>query len=158
MLGKAPKFNRRRVLAVASGGGHFVQLQRIRPAWQGCDVKYVSTLKDCSHTLNPGEAYYYVNDANRHSKIRVLAQAIRILWIVLCVRPDIVVTTGAAPGYFAIRFGKLVGARTIWIDSIANADELSMAGKMASKHADLWLTQWPELARPDGPECFGAIL
>ena len=31
---------RRRVLAVASGGGHWVQLLRLRPAFEGCDVTY----------------------------------------------------------------------------------------------------------------------
>ena len=48
--------------------------------------------------------------------------------------------TGAAPGYFAIRIGKLLGARTLWIDSIANAEELSMGGQLVAEKADLVLT------------------
>ena len=43
-------------------------------------------------------------------------------------RPDVVITTGAAPGYFAVRIGKLLGARVVWVDSIANAEELSLSG------------------------------
>jgi len=152
------RHRRKRVLAVASGGGHYAQLRRIRPAWRGCDVHYVSTLRDYASQLEPEASFSYVNDANRNAKSRVLVQAVRMLWIVIRIRPDIVVTTGAAPGYFAIRFGKLLGARTIWIDSIANANELSMTGQLARKHSDLWLTQWPELAGPGGPEYLGAIL
>ena len=64
----------------------------------------------------------------------------------------------AACGYFALRFAKLMGARTIWLDSIANVEELSMTGRLVRPYADLWLTQWPELARPDGPYFQGAVL
>jgi len=37
----------------------------------------------------------------------------------------VIVSTGAAPGYFAIVLGRLFGARTIWIDSMANIENLS---------------------------------
>ena len=57
------------------------------------------------------------------------------------------VSTGAAPGYLAIRFARMMGARTVWIDSVANVEELSMSGRMASETADLCLTQWPHLAQ-----------
>jgi hypothetical protein len=75
-------------------------------------------------------------------------------------RPDVVISTGAASGYFALRIGKLFGAKTIWLDSIANAEELSLSGAKVQKHADLWLTQWEHLANPQegGPEYKGAVL
>jgi UDP-N-acetylglucosamine:LPS N-acetylglucosamine transferase len=82
----------------------------------------------------------------------------RILVIMLRERPDVVISTGAACGYFSIRLGKLMGARTIWIDSIANIDEVSMAGQLVKPYADHWLTQWPHLAQPGGPRYFGAVL
>ena len=64
----------------------------------------------------------------------------------------------AAPGYFAIRFGKWLGCRTIWIDSIANVEQLSMAGQLVKPYADLWLTQWSHLAGAEGPHFMGAVL
>ena len=64
-------------------------------------------------------------------------------------RPHVVISTGAAPGYLALRAGKLLGARTIWIDSVANVEELSLSGRMSSSVADLCLTQWPHLADGD---------
>jgi UDP-N-acetylglucosamine:LPS N-acetylglucosamine transferase len=73
-------------------------------------------------------------------------------------RPDWVVTTGAAPGYFALVAGKLLGARTIWIDSVANVEELSLAGRKARRWATHWLTQWPQLASPSGPTYLGSVL
>ena len=46
-----PDVRRRRVLAIASGGGHWVQLQRLRPAFEGCDVAYVSVFPDYAEEL-----------------------------------------------------------------------------------------------------------
>jgi hypothetical protein len=81
-----------------------------------------------------------------------------LFFVMLRVRPDAVITTGAAPGYFAIRLGRLFGARTVWIDSIANAEEMSLSGQKVRHHADLWLTQWEHLATPDGPQYLGSVL
>ncbi len=134
-----------RVLAVASSGGHWVQLRRLGPAFEGHDVAYLTT--DPGHRAEVGQARFYtVGDANRWNKLALLRSALKVLWVVLRERPRVVVSTGAAPGYLAIRFGKLLGARTVWIDSVANVDELSLSGRMASTTADLCLTQWPHLA------------
>lgn len=148
----------KRILAIASGGGHFIQLRRLRPAWEDCQVRYVSTLDDYANELEPGVSYRRINDGNRDEWFKVLLMAIRVGWTVIAFRPDVVVSTGAAPGYFALRFGKLIGAKTIWIDSIANAGELSMTGRMAKRHADLWLTQWAHLADAKGPHYKGSVV
>ncbi|WP_220347888.1 hypothetical protein [Alkalilimnicola ehrlichii] len=55
-------------------------------------------------------------------------------------------------------FGKLLGAKTIWVDSLANAEQLSVSGAKVRRFADLWLTQWEHLAAPDGPHYRGAVL
>jgi UDP-N-acetylglucosamine:LPS N-acetylglucosamine transferase len=145
-----------RVLAVASSGGHWVQLRRLVPAFEGQDVAYLTTER--GHRAEVGTARFYaVNDANRWNKAAVLLCALRILLIVLRERPDVVVSTGAAPGYLAIRCARLLGARTVWIDSVANVEELSLSGRMASERADLCLTQWPHLAG-GRVEYLGAVL
>jgi UDP-N-acetylglucosamine:LPS N-acetylglucosamine transferase len=136
---------RQRVLAVASSGGHWVQLCRLSPAFHGHDVAYITT--DDGHRDEVAPARFYtVRDANRSSKLALVRSATKMLWVLLRERPNVVVSTGAAPGYLAIRLGKLLGARTVWIDSVANVDELSLSGRMASERADLCLTQWPHLA------------
>jgi UDP-N-acetylglucosamine:LPS N-acetylglucosamine transferase len=145
-----------RLLAVASGGGHWIQLGRLAPAFADCEVAFVSTLDAGLQVA--GHRFYTVPDASRWSKIAVVRMAIAMTWIVLRERPDVVISTGAAPGYMALRLGGLLGAKTIWIDSIANVDELSMSGRMAGRHADLWLTQWPHLAKPEGPHFAGSVL
>lgn len=155
-----------KVMAVASGGGHWVELRRLRPAWDGCKVSYVTTepgyISDLTQDpMNPDgtkPGFFIVPDANQWSKLRILWQAALMAVVVLRIRPDIVISTGAAPGYFAIRFGRLLGARTVWLDSIANAEELSLAGSMSGKYCDLWLTQWEHLTTKDGPHYQGGVM
>ena len=73
-------------------------------------------------------------------------------------KPDVVLSTGAAPGFFAVRLASLMGIRTVWVDSIANGEELSLSGQKAGRFVDLWVTQWEHLAKPDGPHYFGNVL
>jgi UDP-N-acetylglucosamine:LPS N-acetylglucosamine transferase len=145
-----------RVLVAASGGGHWVQLRRLAPAVE--HVERVWLTIDASHRDELGsDELYIVNDATLWNPLAMLVCALRTALVLMRVRPDVVITTGAAPGLFAILFGKLFGARTVWIDSIANAEQLSGSGRYARFAADLWLTQWPHLAKPDGPFYAGGV-
>lgn len=103
-------------------------------------------------------SYTAITDANRWTKLKLVRQMLEVGALVLKLRPQVILTTGASAGYFAIRAGKLLGARTCWLDSIANGDELSLSGERAGPHADLFLTQWPELQKGDKPRYAGSVL
>ena len=145
------------MLAVASGGGHWVQLLRLRPAFADCDVTFV-TVRDSYRSQVSGQAFIAVNDATRWNKFSLVRLAWRMFRIVAGLRPDVVVSTGAAPGYFALRFGRLFGARTLWIDSIANVEEVSLSGRRIAPHVDAALTQWKHLELTPGFRHRGAVL
>jgi UDP-N-acetylglucosamine:LPS N-acetylglucosamine transferase len=149
---------RPRLLAISSGGGHWIQLLRLRPAFAGACVTYATVRQGYREDLEEGDGFRVIPDANRWSKLQLLLSALAVTWLLIRLHPDVVVTTGAAPGYFALCIGKCLGARVVWIDSIANAGELSMSGRNAGAFADLWLTQWPHLARDGGPQCLGNVL
>lgn len=148
--------SRAKVMAVASGGGHWVQLRRVIPAFDGMEVVYV-TISDAYRDDVPESRFHAVNDATRWNKLGLLLLAWRLLGIVLRERPDVVFSTGAAPGFLALLFGRMIGARTIWLDSIANAERLSLSGRLAGGVAGLWLTQWEHLASKDGPHFEGRV-
>ena len=65
---------------------------------------------------------------------------------VAVLRPGVIITTGAAPGLMGIIIGRIFGAKTIWIDSIANVEKLSLSGRIAVKIADRVYTQWSHLS------------
>jgi UDP-N-acetylglucosamine:LPS N-acetylglucosamine transferase len=146
----------KKVLAVASFGGHWIQLLRLRPAFRAQDVLYVTT--NTAPAPDAGTRITTVTDASMWDKRALAKMFVQMAAIVVRFRPDVVITTGAAPGYAAILFGKLLRARTIWIDSIANSEELSSSGRRVRRWADLWLTQWEHLAKTDGPDFWGRVL
>lgn len=147
----------RKVLAIASGGGHWVQLLRLRPAFEGSETAYCSVREEYAQQV-AGSRYYTVPDVSRRNPLasfRVAAAVLRILWRE---RPDVVVTTGAGPGFLAIVLAKLIGARSLWIDSIANCERLSTCGALARYVADGCVSQWPEVARDNGVDHWGSVL
>jgi UDP-N-acetylglucosamine:LPS N-acetylglucosamine transferase len=146
-----------RVLAVASGGGHWVQLMRLRPSFLGHKVSFATV--DRSNRADVDCApFYCIPDANRDQKFRLLLLLVRLAWIILRVRPNAIVTTGAAPGYLAIRLGKLIGSRTLFLDSMANAEKLSLSATLAERHTDLLLTQWQHLEKKSGAQYRGSVV
>jgi len=134
----------KRVLLVASAGGHWVQLTRLRPAFEPYDAMYITTLRGSSAPTGE-RPVKVVADGSKSSKHRLPLLVAQLALILLKFRPDVVITTGAAPGLLAIQLGKLMGCRTVWIDSLANCEEMSLSGLMARRFSDLWLTQWPDL-------------
>jgi UDP-N-acetylglucosamine:LPS N-acetylglucosamine transferase len=148
---------RQKLLAVSSGGGHWIQLLRLKDAFQDCEVTFVTTSP--SYRSQVGDhRFWTVNDCNLSTKLGLVKTAAQLAWIIAAERPDIVISTGAAPGYFALRLARLMGAHTIWVDSIANVERLSISGSKIGRYADLWLTQWPHLTHPEGPHYAGAVL
>ena len=146
-----------RVLALASGGGHWVQLMRLRAAFEGAEVHFATVDATAGATVAPAPVHLYA-DANKDTKLRLIKAALQLAVIVLKLRPDVVVSTGAAGGVLAIAIARLIGARTMFIDSIANARQLSVSAKLAQKLAHRVLSQWPDVARQSGAEFHGAVL
>jgi len=146
----------KRVLAVASGGGHWIQLLRLRPAFAGHLTTFVSVDPAAAKDVAPAR-YFAICDANRDTKLKLLTLTAQLAFIVGRVRPHVIVTTGAAPGYVAVRLGRIVGARTMFIDSVANARDLSLSARLAEAHVDRLMTQWPPVAASTGADYAGSV-
>ena len=134
-----------------------MQLLRLRPAFVDCEIIY-ATVQEGYRAQVEGAPFHVIPDANRWDKLSLMKCAVFTFLLLVKLRPDVVITTGAAPGYFAVRIARLLGSRTIWLDSVANAEELSLSGKMAEGQVDLWMTQWEHLSGENGPEFHGRIL
>ena len=133
-------------------------MRRLQPVFEGLSTVYASVYDDYADDV-PGHRFYRISDITRFNPIKLAILIPQLIWILLRERPEVVVTTGSAPGLVAIALAKtLVRAKTIWIDSIANCERLSSSGRQAQRFADLWLTQWPHLATIPGPLYWGAVL
>jgi len=79
--------------------------------------------------------------------------------VILHERPNVVISTGAAVGCIMCFLGKLLGAKVVWVDSIANVGWVSLSGRMVRHIADLFFVQWPEIAEQySNVEYVGAVI
>jgi UDP-N-acetylglucosamine:LPS N-acetylglucosamine transferase len=134
-----------KVLAVASGGGHVVELLRLQPAFEGYELMYMSTHESFASSFR-GFPFFVVPDFSRWQPFKIPVAAWKMYKQMRKIKPDVVVTTGAAPGVAALFIGKLMGAKTIWIESLCHAEKVSISGRICELFADRVYTQWSHLA------------
>jgi UDP-N-acetylglucosamine:LPS N-acetylglucosamine transferase len=146
-----------RLLAVASKGGHWEQLMLLRPAFEGFLVSFATT--DAGLASRDGIVDALIlPDANRDRPLLTVRCIWRAWSIVRATRPDCVITTGALPGLLCIIAARALGAKTIWVDSVANSERISASGRWARLFATRWMTQWEHLAKPPGLIFDGRLL
>lgn len=137
---------KKKIIAIASIGGHWIQLLRIaRPLEKKYNVIYMSTHKKCENMVK-GHKFYLIDDFNRSTAWKIIPSFFKFIKIILKEKPQAIITTGAAPGLICVLAGKLSGYKTIWVDSIANAEHLSASGRVASHFVSRTYTQWKDLA------------
>lgn len=134
-----------KVIAIASGGGHWEELVLMKEAFIEEDVMWVTTLKGLSE-IEGFKRQKIVSDTNRKNKIKMVKAFVQIYKIITEENPELIITTGAAPGLFAVIIGKFYKIKTIWIDSIANSTELSLSGRIAKHFATQVYTQHKSLS------------
>ena len=147
----------KRVLVVASAGGHWQQLMMIRESFDHHNVLYMTT-KDGIAQQSGASPFVIVPDCNRNQPIAVAHSFFSITKVILRYKPQIIITTGAMPGFLALVIGYLLRSKTIWIDSFANPEVMTMSGKYSKKIATLCLVQWEDLAKREGVEYAGRVI
>lgn len=130
-----------KILYCASFGGHWVQLKKIASLIDSEENCFITTKEDIEGCLP-----YHIADFNINEVMTGLRQLPKAIRIVKTVQPDLIVTTGAAPGFLILLAGFILRKKTIWIDSIANSKKLSLSCRAACFFSNRVLTQWPELA------------
>jgi UDP-N-acetylglucosamine:LPS N-acetylglucosamine transferase len=136
-----------RICIAASAGGHISQLLKIEDTWNGYSTFCITTTEVMRDKLDKFGKVYVVGECNHEYPLRVIRVLMRCINVILQERPDVVISTGAAVGCIMCFLGKLLGAKVIWVDSITNIDKISLSGRMVRHIADLFLVQWPELAK-----------
>ncbi len=134
-----------------------MQLQRLRPAFEGFETVYVSMFESYADQV-PTSRYYVVPDASRFDVKSFMPVFAKAVFVLLRERPKAIVTTGSAPMLAFILLGRLIGARTLWVDSIANSERMSTSGRVAKRLAHQVVSQWPEVAAREGVPCWGAVV
>ena len=125
MQNKKPK-----ILLVCSAGGHLLQMHSLQaPVWSKYDYHWVCLKKANATTLLKGEPVtwgYSPTTRNIPNLIRNFFLCLRVLWRE---RPTMIVSTGAGLAIPFFVIGRLLGMKTVYIESFARKYNLSLTGK-----------------------------
>ena len=135
-------------------------MQRLMPAFEGRDYFFVTFKSDYSRHLERAYLIEYKLGYIRE-RLTWLKTAFIALRILLKERPQVVISTGG--GEIAIPFcyiGKLLGAKVIFIETLARVTTRSAAGKLIYPLADLFLVQWETLLKRYGKKAqyWGSVI
>ncbi|MBE9009895.1 UDP-N-acetylglucosamine--LPS N-acetylglucosamine transferase [Pseudanabaenaceae cyanobacterium LEGE 13415] len=134
-----------KVLLVCSSGGHFKALYQLRPYWGVRDRQWVTFRTNVTEAQLEGESVDWAwSPTNRN--IPNLIRNLGLAWKILRRdRPDLVISTGAGVAVPFLMLGKLLGSRTIFIESITRVNDLSLSAKLSLPFLNVLYVHWVEL-------------
>jgi hypothetical protein len=129
---------------------------RLRPAFAGTEVTFASVGASRAADVAPAP-YHPIPDANRAQKLKLL-WLLWLTWLVRACGPTLSSRPGRRRAISPCASAACWVRARLFLDSIANAEELSLSANLARRHCDLVLTQWPHLAEGDSPGYRGSVL
>lgn len=134
-----------KICFVGSSGGHLTHLYMLKPFWQDKDRFWVTFDKEDARSLLEGETVYPAYYPSNRSIKALIINSWRALKILKKERPDLIITSGAAPAIPFFWLGKLFGAKTIYIEVFDRYDKSTISGKLCYPVTDLFIVQWEEM-------------
>ena len=134
-----------KVCLVGSSGGHLNHLYMLKPFWKDKERFWATFDKEDSRSLLKGEKIYPMYYPSNRSVKALLINTVRALKILKKEKPDLIISSGAAPAVPFFCIGKLIGAKLIYIEVIDRFREASLSGKICYRLADKFVVQWEEM-------------
>ena len=144
---------------ICSHGGHYTETLQILEAFDGHEV-FIATYHNAreQEMLQLSRVYFADNmGASIWNMVKGLFWALGIL---RHERPQVIVSLGAEIALPFFYLGKLMGARTIFIESWCRVENLSLTGRLVYPITDVFWVQWPQLLSVCGSkaEYHGAVI
>jgi UDP-N-acetylglucosamine:LPS N-acetylglucosamine transferase len=132
---------------ICSAGGHFAEMLQLWEAFEGYSV-FLVTYREKT-TVNRKNTYYLGNIVR--SPFAFVVGLIKILWIFVKERPDILFSTGSEIAIPSFYFGKfLFRTKLVYLECSAQVYQSSLTGRWIYPITDLFLVQWEPLLKQYG--------
>ena len=143
----------KKVLFIASSGGHLSELMQLEKMFKNYD-SYLVTEKSKS-TLFLKDKYtnkvHYLIFGTRYHPFtyffKLIYNTFKSLFIYIKIKPKYIVTTGAHTAGPMCILGKIFGSKIIYIETFANRNRKTATGRLVYPIADLFIVQWEELLK-----------
>ena len=144
---KKGKNEKLKVCLVGSSGGHLTHLYMLKPFWEQKDRFWVTFDKEDARSLLQGEKMYPCYYPSNRSIKALIINTWRALRILPREKPDLIISSGAAPAIPFFWIGKLMGAKTIYIEVFDRIDAPTIAGKLCYPVTDRFIVEWEEMKK-----------
>jgi len=126
---------------VSSSGGHWEQLQKLKPLAD----KYIGFFVTEKTQFPAPLGSYFMRQTDLKDKgmlPKMLWNSAYAIFIWFKERPDFVITTGTMVAYPFYLLTVLFHKKFIFIETFGRANMPTVAGKRMEKHSDLFIVQW----------------
>lgn len=138
----------KKICFIASSGGHFTQMQKLKPLMDRYDSFVVTEKTDGRQKIDVKT--YYLKQVNRKEPgffPMMISNAFKSLKIFLKERPDVVVSTGVLSTIPMCIIAKIFRKKVIYIESFAKVHSPTLTGKFMYKVADNFFVQWKSMLK-----------
>ncbi|WP_299143010.1 hypothetical protein [uncultured Vibrio sp.] len=146
-----------KVVFISSPGGHLIQLNLLANKLDSYDAMFVSTYKAKPSFINT-DNYSPITDFSRDDIYKIFLSTYEAIKIIISFKPDAIITTGAAPGLIFVILARLMNKKSIWVDSMANYNKLSLSGRLAKLFRCKVFSQSEKVANKYNVEYSGSVI
>ncbi|MCI8569337.1 MAG: polysaccharide biosynthesis protein [Bacilli bacterium] len=145
--------NKRKVLFVASTGGHLKELMQLEDMFLNYDFNLITEKTDSNLYLKDkynNRVDFLVYGTKDHLltyPFKLLYNCFKSLWLYLKIHPDYIITTGVHTSAALCCLGKIFGSKIIYIETFANISSKTVTGKYLYPVSDLFIVQWKSLLK-----------
>lgn len=133
-----------RLLLVCNPGGHFSTMMGLKKFWSNHEREWVTYSKFDTELLREKEIVHWVTMQEARMLGRAFINFIRAFFILSKSRPDLVISTGASLSVPFIVAAKILGIKTVYIESISRSEILSLSGQLVYNLVDEFYVQWTD--------------
>ena len=141
----------KKVMFISSTGGHLSELLQLQPLLNEYDFSLVTEKTKSTLSLMekyPGKVHYLIPGTKSHIVSYLFKfgfNIIKSLALFIKLRPEVIVTTGTHTAVPMCYWAKLFGKKVIFIETFANSDTKTVAGKLVYPIADVFIVQWESM-------------
>lgn len=133
-----------KVCFVTSSGGHLTHLIQLKEWWKDKERFWVTFEKEDSKSILKDEKKYWCYFPTNRNIKNLIKNTVLATKVLRKERPDIIISTGAAPAIPFFYLGKLFGAKVVYIEVYDRIDKPTITGKIVYPISDLFILQWQE--------------
>lgn len=135
---------KKKICLVCSYGGHLTQILNLMNAFKDNEVFFITYNSERAKALKYRK---YLLENIGLSPVRMFSSFFKFLKIFMKENPKVIISTGSEIAIPAFLLAKILGIKTIFIESVSRIRNLSGTGKFVYPIADLFFVQWEQLAK-----------